>query len=229
MNFLRLPDYIPYEGKLAKNEFLTKAKYIGHKKLRGPETIIFSENGLMYTGLMNGQIVRVDPIADTIHKIVTIGTETNETICNDYGPHLHSHSSCGCPLGLRFHPNNPDILYVADAYYGIVKVDVVKGTKQTVIGSKDSRFGSLPMKFCDDLDIDGDVIYFVDSSYEYDTNNALEDFYEGHAHGRLFSYNEKTDKLDLIAGNLYFPNGMQLMPSKNEILVNEVTMSRIIK
>lgn len=228
-NYIKIPDFIPYEGKLAPNDLLTKAKYIGHKNLRGPETIVFSKSGIMYTGLMNGQIVRLHPKTDTIHKIITIGTETNDTLCNDYGPYLQSHASCGFPLGLRFHPDKPDILYVADAYFGIIKVDVIKATKETVISSNDPRFKDAPMKFCDDVDIDGDIIYFVDTSYQNDINKVFDEFFEAVPHGRLFSFNEKTNELDLIAGNLYLPNGMQLMPNKNEILINEITMSRIIK
>lgn len=63
---------------------LTNSKYIGHKKLRGAETIIFSTTGQMFSGLLNGQIVRVDPETNEIFKIVQIGHETNEEICSDY-------------------------------------------------------------------------------------------------------------------------------------------------
>lgn len=139
------------------------------------------------------------------------------------------HKKCGSPLGIRFHPNNPDLLYVADAFYGVVKVDVKKGTKKSVIAWNDHRFGEAIMRLCDDLEIDGDVIYFVDSSYEYNINEYLDDVLEALPRGRLFSYNERTNELECLAENLYFPNGLQLMPSKTEILVNECTVSRVLK
>jgi hypothetical protein len=44
---------------LLKNNLLEKVEYIAKGKLRGPETIIFI-NDTLYTGLLNGQIVRVD-------------------------------------------------------------------------------------------------------------------------------------------------------------------------
>ena len=79
-----LPKIKPFDSveNLKENNLLTKATYIGHGKLRGPETIVFSQNGTMYTGLMNGQIVRVDPISDTVHKIAQFGSQTNENICS---------------------------------------------------------------------------------------------------------------------------------------------------
>jgi len=79
-----LPRIIPFDSveNLKENNLLTKATYIGHGKLQGPETIVFSQNGTMYTGLMNGQIVRVDTISNTVHKIAQFGYQTNENICS---------------------------------------------------------------------------------------------------------------------------------------------------
>ena len=64
---------IPFSegGNLQINNLLTNAKYIGYKKLRGPETLVFSSNGSMYTGLLNGQIVRIDPpFTEDSNKVV---------------------------------------------------------------------------------------------------------------------------------------------------------------
>jgi sugar lactone lactonase YvrE len=141
---------------------------------------------------------------------------------------IMSNQKCGRPLGLRLKKNSP-FLYVADAYYGIIKVDISKGTKQVVFSSNDNRLGSLPMKLCNDLDIDGDVIYFIDTSYARGVNEFLEEHVEALPRGRLFSYNEKTDKFEILVKDLYFPNGMQLMPTNDAILINENTMARIIK
>jgi hypothetical protein len=108
---------------LAANTKLEHATYLGLTKLRGPETIVFAPDGSLYTGIMNGQIVRVHKDG-VIQKITQIGDESNETLCNDYGPNLHAHRECGRPLGLRLREN---FLYVADAYYGIIKVNVQTG------------------------------------------------------------------------------------------------------
>ncbi len=121
------------------------------------------------------------------------------------------------------------MLYTTDSYYGIVKVNVKTGVKNIILSLNDTRFSEFPLKLPDDLDFDGDIIYFIDSSYEHDLNEALEEHIEALPRGRLFSYNEKTDHLELLVANLYFPNGIQLMPNKNEILISESTMARIIK
>lgn len=78
------------------------------------------------------------------------------------------------------------------------------------------------------MDIDGDTIYFVDSSYKHDLNEAVEDIVYGFPGGRLFSYNEKTDELKLIADKLFHPNGVQLLPNKSAVLVNEYSTGRIL-
>ena len=104
-----------------------------------------------------------------------------------------------------------------------------KGIKKLVLSSNDSRFHKMPLKLTNDLDLDGHMIYFIDSSFERDINEAIEEHIEALPRGRLYSYNEQTDVLELIADNLYFPNGLQLMPNKKEILINENTMARIIK
>lgn len=228
MNYIKLHGNVPFEGGLAQNDLLQKAKYIAHKKMRGPECIEFSKDGEMYTGVMSGQIVRIDVATNSVETIVQIGDETNTTLCSLENVKGHV-PTCGCPLGIRFHPNDPELLYVTDAFYGIVKVNVKTGKKTTVLSSNDPRFKDAPMKLTDDLDIDGDIIYFVDSSYEHTIDEAFAEFLEGVARGRLYSYNEKTDMLEFITGNLYFPNGMQLMPNKKEVLINEVNQARIIK
>ena len=81
----------------------------------------------------------------------------------------------------------------------------------------------------DDLDLHDDVIYFIDSSYKRGIDEVVEEHLEAQPRGRLFSYNEKTDKLELLGEKLYFPNGIQLSPYKDYLLINENTMSRIIR
>lgn len=98
-----------------------------------------------------------------------------------------------------------------------------------LLSSKDKRFGDKPMRLLNDLDFDGDLVYFIDSSFKRPVHEAIEEHLESNPRGRLFSYNEKTDELKLLLDGLYFPNGLQLMPDKNSILINENTMARILK
>ena len=77
----RMQPIPPLIGNLKPNIKLTKASYIAFKKLSGPESIVFSSNGSMYAGLMNGQIVRIDHDGN-IHKVAQIGPLTNENKCS---------------------------------------------------------------------------------------------------------------------------------------------------
>jgi sugar lactone lactonase YvrE len=121
-----------------------------------------------------------------------------------------------------------------------------------VLSSNDTRFKDKPLRSTEDLDIDGDDIYFVDSSYKHDINEAIQDIVHAFPGGRyfiierifsilmvnsklklnfkrLFRYNVKKDTLELLADKLYYPNGVQLTPKKDAILVNEFSMARIVK
>ena len=55
-----LPGPIPLTGNLKPNNLLSKTQYFAQKKIAGPESIAFDNNGLIYTGLANGQIVQID-------------------------------------------------------------------------------------------------------------------------------------------------------------------------
>jgi len=97
------------------------------------------------------------------------------------------------------------------------------------LSSNDKRFGDIPLKMVNDLDIDGDIIYLIDSSYGRDINEALDECIECQPRGRLFSFNERTNKLEQLLDGLYFPNGLQLMPNKEAILINECSTGKITK
>jgi hypothetical protein len=71
---------MPFKGKLAPNDKLAQAEYIAQNNLIGPETIVFNFDGLMYTGLTNGHIVRVNK-DEKVVKIAQMGNEKNASLC----------------------------------------------------------------------------------------------------------------------------------------------------
>ena len=135
---------------------------------------------------------------------------------------------CGLPLGLRIKANT-DLLYFVDAYAGVFKLDLLSGKKHLVLSSKDPRFGQAPPKLMNDLDLDGDNVYLIDSSHKHSADTGVDEIVEMRARGRLFKYNEKTDVLELLLETLYMPNGLQLMPSKDAVLISESLIARILK
>ena len=72
---------MPLVGKLSPNNKLAQARYLAQHQLNGPETIIFGEKGQIYTGLTNGNIVRVKKDG-SVETVVKIGEETNEELCS---------------------------------------------------------------------------------------------------------------------------------------------------
>lgn len=74
----------------------------------------------------------------------------------------HEHI-CGRPLGLRFDKRTGE-LYVADAYFGLMKV----GPGGGLAASLATEAEGVPFGFTNDLDIDDEGnVYFTDSSTKY--------------------------------------------------------------
>ncbi|KAF2308229.1 hypothetical protein GH714_037149 [Hevea brasiliensis] len=75
---------------------------------------------------------------------------------------------CGRPLGLRFDKKTGN-LYIADAYLGLQVVGPNGGLAKPVVSEVEGH----PLRFTNDLDIDeeGDVIYFTDTSKIFQRSN----------------------------------------------------------
>lgn len=112
---------------------------------------------------------------------------------------------------------------------GIYKLDLNSGEKSVVISSVDPQFGEKPPKLVNDLDFDDDLVYFIDSSSERELNEVINEHIESMPNGRLFVFDETNNKLELLKEGLYLPNGLQFMPDKESILINENSRARILR
>lgn len=65
------------------NNLLADAKLIANKKVVGPECVAIGQDGLLYTGIKNGQIVRVNPETDSVETVIQIG-DADEEFCRNY-------------------------------------------------------------------------------------------------------------------------------------------------
>ena len=76
----RLPPLPAFNNELEPNSLLQKASFLGLGKVSGPETLAISQDGLIYTGLVNGDVVviRIDGI---IKNLFRTGNGTN---CGKY-------------------------------------------------------------------------------------------------------------------------------------------------
>lgn len=189
--------------------------------LPGPESIEIDEHGNVYTGLLDGRIIK-------IHRSATgeIGVGLVEDIVS--GPvtgvdPIDSHSKPR-PLGLRLRQKT---LYVVDAFYGLYSVNLVSKQIQVLVRPTDVHPN---MKFPNDLDIseDGEYIYFTDTSFKWNIHELYYDILEGTCTGRFFRYSLKTGDIKLLANKLCFPNGVQLLENQNTALVSETSRYRVL-
>ena len=76
-----MPALPPPIGALEPNNKLSLATYVAKGLIVGPETLAISEQGVIYTGLMNGDIISISPTGN-IQKIVRLGDEISDEICS---------------------------------------------------------------------------------------------------------------------------------------------------
>lgn len=189
-------------GPFAPNEQLKGATLAKVTPGIGPEDVAFGPDGLLYTGLANGDIVRLK--AD--------GSTPPEKVAN----------TGGRPLGLEFDANGA--LIIADGRRGLVSV--APGGTVTVLAIKaDGK----PIAFADDLSIAPDgVIYFSDASARgYD--NFMLDAWEGRPNGRLLSFDPRSGETRVVLDGLRFANGVAVSPAGDYVLVNETFGYRVTR
>uniref|UniRef100_A0A0B7A1Q4 Strictosidine synthase conserved region domain-containing protein n=1 Tax=Arion vulgaris TaxID=1028688 RepID=A0A0B7A1Q4_9EUPU len=203
-------------GPLEANNVLESAEQIYVDKVEGPESIVVDGDHI-YTGTADGWVNHIHK--GVVQKIATFGKEP----CGGY----LNENTCGRPLGMRM--DKDGFLIVADAYYGLFKLNVVTGDyvplhlSTTPINGKEG-------KLINDLDIAPDgKIYFSDSSTKWHRNQFLMILFEGVSNGRLLMYDPATGSTTELLNDLLFANGVQLTKDKSAVLISETFKARILK
>jgi hypothetical protein len=134
--------------------------------LTAAEAIVFDKHGNMYAGCADGRIIRIKmehleafataaaTTPTTTSSIIELITYTGDyeraksmgLTCGTYA----AEPVCGRPLGMEFDSEN--ILLVADAYYGLVSVDVIERTV-TILTNSISVGNSIRHPADDDIQI----------------------------------------------------------------------------
>ncbi|KAM7125770.1 adipocyte plasma membrane-associated protein isoform 4-T4 [Molossus nigricans] len=202
-------------GVLQPNTKLRQAERLFENQLIGPESIA-NIGDVMFTGTADGRIIKFEN--GEVDTIAQFGLGPCKT--RDDEP------TCGRPLGIRVGPNRT--LFVADAYKGLFEVNPWKREVKLLLSS-DTPIEGRKMSFVNDLTItrDGRKIYFTDSSSKWQRRDYLFLFMEGTDDGRLLEYDTETKQVKVLLDQLRFPNGVQLSPAEDFILVAETTMARI--
>lgn len=202
-------------GVLQPNTKLRQAERLFENQLNGPESIV-NIGDVLFTGTADGRVVKLEN--GEIETIARFGSGPCKT--RDDEP------TCGRPLGIRVGPNGT--LFVVDAYKGLFEVNPQKRSVKLLLSSETPIEGK-KMSFVNDLTItrDGRKIYFTDSSSKWQRRDYLLLVMEGTDDGRLLEYDTVTKDVKVLLDQLQFPNGVQLSPEEDFVLVAETAMARI--
>ncbi|XP_040602396.1 adipocyte plasma membrane-associated protein isoform X2 [Mesocricetus auratus] len=202
-------------GVLQPNTKLRQAERLFENQLSGPESLV-NIGDVMFTGTADGRVVKLEN--GEIETIARFGSGPCKT--RDDEP------TCGRPLGIRAGPNGT--LFVVDAYKGLFEVNPQKRAVKLLLSSETPIEGK-KMSFVNDLTVtrDGRKIYFTDSSSKWQRRDYLFLVMEGTDDGRLLEYDTVTKEVRVLLDQLWFPNGVQLSPEEDFVLVAETTMARI--
>lgn len=194
---------------------LRDARRLYEDQIIGPESIA-NIGDVFYTGTADGKIVKL--VGRRVYTVARLG----EPPCGT----REEESSCGRPLGIRVGPNGT--LFVADAYLGVFEVNPTTGHSTRLVPGGQVVAGR-KLSFINDLAVtqDGKKVYFTDSSSRWQRRDYLHLIMEATADGRVLEYDTETGELTVIMENLRFPNGIQLLPDEESVLVAETTMARV--
>lgn len=222
---------VPLTGKMAPNDRLQASliQALPNSAI-GPEDVAIDQQGCHYTGVESGDILRRCPNQDQWQVLFNTG---------------------GRPLGLSF--DHQQRLVIADSGRGLLRWEPqLKSTNPLPDGIKTNnttdmtvnnqafkatdstltvlvdQYQSQPLKLVNDVDIGPDgTLYFSDSSQHWALGQYQLDGLEGRPSGRLFAYQESTNKLTLLADNLWFANGVAVSQDGTSVLVVETYAHRV--
>ncbi|XP_065889707.1 adipocyte plasma membrane-associated protein-like isoform X2 [Dysidea avara] len=223
------PDGGPrFTGVYAINNELQKARKLFEGQIAGPESFELGKDGHLYTGLIDGRVVKIDLEKETYTIVTRMGDPPYDK-CGQ----IDMLSVCGRPLGL--HWDNSDNLIVADAYKGLVSINTKTGKKNVLCGPKISTdvtctffnypvvisngsvfFSCLSVNFAEH-DLLGESFPFMD--YIFGKHNDT---------GMLLHYNPITGQTSVVK-QLNTPNGVAKSSDEEFLLVSELSKSRVAR
>jgi sugar lactone lactonase YvrE len=191
-----------FTGAFAANSLLTGADSIPLPG-GGPEDLTLGPDSALYTGLVDGRIVRIDRATGEVRIIA---------------------DTRGRPLGMRF--DSAGTLIVADGLKGILAVGRDGAVRVLVPMGGDAR-----LHFPDALDIAPDgAIWFSDATQRWGTpTGGVMDFWESRPTGRLLRHDPTTGATRIVLDSVDFANGVAVGPGGEWLLLNETMAGRIIR
>ncbi len=197
-----------YSGPYARNERLVDVRLLPLPSGAGPEHVAQGPDGLMYTALNNGHIVRLQGDGQRLEQVADTG---------------------GRVLGFDF--DRDGNIIAADAYKGLLRV-TLEG-KVSLITDKVSDTDAIV--FADAVAVAPDGrIYFTEASHRFKPGPwgdpmavSLAEILEQLGNGRVLVHDPATHTTEVIATGLVFANGIVLAADGRSLLVAETGRYRI--
>ncbi|KAJ4970499.1 hypothetical protein NE237_003598 [Protea cynaroides] len=190
----------------------------------GAESIVFDRNGEgPYIGIADGRILKWQ--GEDKEWMEFAVTSANRTECvKPFSP--KTEHVCGRPLGLQFHYKTGD-LYIADAYFGLMKVGPNGGLATPVVTQAEGK----TFRFTNNIDIDEEdgVVYFTDSSTQFYRRQFLSIVLSGDTTGRFMKYDIASQELTVLVRDLLFPNGVAVSKDRSFVLLAETASGKLFK
>ena len=197
-----------YSGPYARNERLADLRLLPLPAGTGPEHMAKGPDGLMYTALGNGHIVRLQRDGHRLEKVADTG---------------------GRVLGFDF--DREGNLIAADAYKGLLRVSP-KGEVSLITRQVSDTD---PIVFADAVAVAADGrIYFTEASHRFQPGPwgdpmavSLAEILEQRGNGRVLVHDPATHTTEVIATGLVFANGIVVAEDGQSLLVAETGRYRI--
>lgn len=168
----------------------------------GPEDVVLTADGTLYTGLQDGSILRITDDGDRVERVARTG---------------------GRPLGIELLHDGR--LLVCDADEGLLAVDPDSGSIEALVTEVDG----VRLKCTNNAAVAPDgTIWFTDSSRRFPVHHYKGDIIEHTGTGRLFRRDPDGTVTTAMDG-LHFANGVALDPDGAFVLVAETGMYRIVR
>jgi sugar lactone lactonase YvrE len=200
------PVFDGYAGAHAPNDRLAHLRRVSIEPHVGPEHIAVGPDGKLYTGTVDGAILRMSPDGSGLEVFARTG---------------------GRPLGLAFDASGQ--LIVADALRGLLVV----GRDGAVAVLLDEYRGE-PIRYADAVVVAPDgALLFTDASQRMSPRDhgtfdaALLDVMEHSCTGRVLRHDPAAGGTELVMGGLCFPNGVALSREADHLFVAETGEYRI--
>lgn len=189
-------------GVLSPNSRLAGIERLARGFGIGPEDIAVDSDGRLYSGYVDGRIVRLQP--------------------DGRAPEVFANTG-GRPLGLDF--DAAGNLIVADADKGLLSISTDGAIHVLATEEGGVRFG-----FTDDVCVaDDGTVYFTDASYKFGRYQYMEDILEHRGNGRLLAYYPQDKRVVCLMRDLYFANGVAVSPDGTFVVVNETGKYRVMR